>query len=164
MTLSFFQLPGPRGAIIQAMKDELQRVYSTFVTRTIRKPRTASSDELPILIGVADLRVYKRDPKSSPLVLCNGGLHFHGLLIVPPETRLGLPVEEHFRDYQDMYLGKRRLIQEVDIRPVTETHKRMVDYVFKTILRGRVSYDEGILLLPRARDELGPARERQSIH
>jgi hypothetical protein len=154
MTFPFSQLPGPRGAVIQAMKDELHRVYSTFVTRTNRKPRTASPDELPILIGTADLQVYKRDPTSSPLVVCNGGLHFHGLLLVPPTSRLRLPVEEHFRDNQDMYLGKRRLIRELDVRPVTETHERVVDYVFKTILRGRVLYDEGVLLLPRARREL----------
>ena len=162
MTFPFSQLPGPRGAVIQAMKNELQRVYSTFVTRTNRKPRTASPDELPILIGTADLQVYKWDPTSSPLVVCNGGLHFHGLLLVPPTNWLGLPVEEHFRDNRDMYLGKRRLIRELDVRPVTQTHECVVDYVFKTILRGRVSYDEGILLLPRARDELAPARKSET--
>jgi hypothetical protein len=164
MTFPFVQLPGPRGAVIQAMRDELQRVYSTFVTRTNRKPRTASPDELPILIGVADLPVYKLDATSSPLVICNGGLHFHALLLVPPITRLDLPVEDHFRDCQDMYLGERRLITKLDVRPVTETCERVVDYLFKTILRGRVSYDDGVLLLPRTRDELGPARERESIH
>jgi hypothetical protein len=163
MTFPFSQLPGPRGAVIQAMKDELYRVYSTFVTRTNRKPRTASLDELPILIGTADLQVYKRVSTSFPLVPCNGGLHFHGLLLVPPETRLELPVEEHFRRHQDMYLGKRRLIRALDVRPVTETPERVVDYVFKTILRGRVSDDEGILLLPRARNELTPARRRERV-
>jgi hypothetical protein len=161
MTFPFGQFPGPRGAVIQAMKDELQRVYSTFVTRTNRKPRTASPDELPVLIGAADLQVYKRDPTSSPLIVCNGGLHFHCLLLVPPDTRLDVPVEEHFRDCQDMYLGKRRLITKLDVRPVTETYDRVVDYVFKTILRGRVSYDDGVLLLPRTSDELG---QRESIH
>ena len=158
LTFPFVQFPGPRGAVIQAMKDEFQRVYSTFVTRTNRKPRTASPDELPVLIGAADLQVYKKDPRSSPLILCNGGLHFHGLLMVPPETRLGVPVDEHFRDYQDMYLGRRCLITKLDIRRVTETHEVAVDYVFKTILRGRVSYDDGVLILPRTRDELGPSR------
>jgi hypothetical protein len=53
-----------------------------------------------------------------------------------------------------MYLGKHRLIQSLDIRPVTDSRERVVDYVFKAVLRGRVSYDEGILLLPRARQEL----------
>ena len=154
ITFPFVQLPGPRGAVIQAMKGELQRVYSTFVTRTHRKPRTTPADELPFLIGAADLQVYKKDPTSSPLILCNGGLHFHGLLMVPPDTRLAAPVEEHFREYQDMYVGRRRLITKLDVRPVTETHEVAVDYVFKTILRGRVSYDDGVLVLPRTRDEI----------
>jgi hypothetical protein len=54
MTFPFVQLPGPRSAVIQAMKDEIQRVYSTFVTRTNRKPRTASPDELPVLVAALD--------------------------------------------------------------------------------------------------------------
>ena len=66
LTFLFSQLPGPRSAVIQSMKDELYRVYSTFVTRTHRKPRTASSDELPFLIGAADLPVYKRDRDILP--------------------------------------------------------------------------------------------------
>jgi hypothetical protein len=158
VTVTFRQLPGPRGAVIQAMKDELERVYSTFLTRTHRKPRTASPDELPILIGAADLDVYKRQKKTSPLVRCNGGLHFHNLLLVPPGSRLNSPVEEHFRDHEEMYLGKRRLITHLDVRPVMEGHERVVDYVFKTILRGRVSYDEGVLVLPKARGELVSVR------
>jgi hypothetical protein len=56
------------------------------------------------------------------------------------------------------------LITRLDVRPITETPERAVDYVFKTILRGRVSYDEGVLILPRARDELGLASERVVIH
>jgi|HubBroStandDraft_5_1064220.scaffolds.fasta_scaffold136735_1 hypothetical protein len=164
MTFPFVQLPGPRSAVIQAMKDEIQRVYSTFVTRTHRKPRTASPDELPVLIAAADLQVYKRDPTSSPLILCNGGLHFHGLLLVPLDIRLKVPVEQHFRDYQVMYVGRRRLITKLDVRPVDQTAERAVDYVFKTILRRRISYDEGVLILPRTRDELGLASERESIH
>ncbi len=163
MTFPFVQFPGPRGAVILAMKDEIQRVYSTFLTRTHRKPRSTPSDELPVLIGAADLQVPKRDRRSSPLVLCNGGLHFHGLLMVPPDTRLDIPVEQHFRDYQGMYFGKRRLITKLDVRPVTETYERAVDYVFKTVLRRRVSYDEGVLILPRTRNELGAARRPRIV-
>ncbi len=163
LTFLFSQLPGPRSAVIQSMKDELYRVYSTFLTRTHRKPRTASSDELPFLIGAADLPVYKRDRESSPLVLCNGGLHFHAVLLVPPDTRLDVPVDEHFRAHESLYLGKRRSLATLDVRPVTEDHERVVDYVFKTVLRGRVSYDDGVLVLPRARDELS-VRPPASVH
>jgi hypothetical protein len=37
---------------------------------------------------------------------------------------------------------------------VVDGYERVVDYVFKTIIKGRVSYDEGMLVLPRTRDEL----------
>jgi hypothetical protein len=62
-----------------------------------------------------------------------------------------------------MYISKRRLITRLDVRPVDKTPEQVVDYVFKTILRGRVSYDDGVLILPRARDELG-TRERRLVH
>ena len=35
-----------------------------------------------------------------------------------------------------------------------DSYERLLDYVFKTIKRGRVSYDEGMLVLPMTRDEL----------
>src|SRR3984957_18309091 len=84
VTFLFSQLPGPRTAVINRMKDEVQRVYSTLLTRVHRKPRTASTDDLPVLIGAVDLPVYKRDRTSGPTVLCNGGLHVHALLLIPP--------------------------------------------------------------------------------
>ena len=152
LTFLFSQLPGPPGAVIRSMRDELHRVYSTFLTRTHRKPRAASPDELPFLIAAADLPVYKRDRDSSPLVLCNGGLHFHALLLVPPDTRLDVPVHDHFRANVGMYLDKRRSLVALDVRPVTGDHARVVDYPFKTVLRGRVSYDEGVLVLLRTRN------------
>ena len=55
VTFLFSQLPGPRTTVISRMKDEVHRVYSTLLTRVHRKPRTASTDELPVLIGAMDL-------------------------------------------------------------------------------------------------------------
>jgi hypothetical protein len=119
-----------------------------------RKPRTASLDELPVLIGVADLPVYKRDRSTSPMSLCNGGLHFHALLLVPPESRLEGTVEQHFGDHKRLYLGQSAAVANLNVRSVTHKYDRVVDYVFKTVLRGRISYDDGVLLLPRASGEL----------
>lgn len=147
-------LTGSRTSVIDRMKDEVQRVYSTLVTRAHRKPRTASPDELPVLIGAADLPVYKRDKTSSPMVLCNGGLHFHAILLVPPLSRLRESVQEHFRDHQGLYLRASDGMSDLHVRPVTNAHDRVVDYVFKTVLRGRISYDDGALLLPRSPLEL----------
>jgi hypothetical protein len=67
------------------------------------------------------------------MVLCNGG---------------------HFRDKRDLYTGSGSSIQRIDVRPVVGDHGRVVDYVLKTVLNGRLSYDEAVLVLPRSRAEL----------
>jgi hypothetical protein len=75
VTFLFNELPGPRDAVIGRMRDEVQRIYSTLVTRVHRKPKTAPTDELPVFIGAADCPVYKRNRSAIPEVFCNGGLH-----------------------------------------------------------------------------------------
>jgi hypothetical protein len=154
VTLLFSQLPGPRPAVINRMKDEVHRIYSTLLTRVHRKPRTASTDELPVLIGAVDLPVYKRDKASGPIALCNGGLHVHALLLMPPVSRLKGSLADHFREKQEQYVGSGRPALRIDVRPVVEDHRRVVEYVLKTVLNGRLSYDEAILVLPRSRGEL----------
>ena len=69
VTFLFSQLPGPRPAVVNRMKDEVHRVYATLLTRVHRKPRAASTDELPVLIGVLDLPVHKHNKSSGPMVL-----------------------------------------------------------------------------------------------
>src|SRR6267142_4320084 len=54
ITIMFSQMSGPRAAVIDWMKTEVQRVYSILLTRVHRKPRTASTDELPVLVGALD--------------------------------------------------------------------------------------------------------------
>ena len=53
-----------------------------------------------------------------------------------------------------LYLGRQRSIQSIHVGPVTDCYERVVDYVFKIVLRGRSSYDEALLVLPRASEEL----------
>lgn len=160
VTILFQQFPGSQPTIISRMKQEIQRVYSTLITRVHRKPRTASPDELPILIGAADLPVHKSDRSSSPFARCNGGLHLHALILIPDRSRLIEPLQDHFRSHAHLYEID-GAITKIDVRPVTDGYDRVVDYVFKTIKRGRVSYDEGLLILPRTRDELTSPVPRQ---
>lgn len=161
VTVLFSQFPGSRPTIISRIKQEIQRVYSTLITRVHRKPRTASPDQLPILIGAVDLPVHKLDRSSAPLVRCNGGLHFHALILVPDRSRLREPLQDHFQACARLY-GTDGTISKIDVRPVTAGYERVVDYVFKTIKRGSVSYDEGVLILPRALDELTSRRLERS--
>jgi hypothetical protein len=154
VTFLFSQLPGPRSAIINRMKDEVHRVYATLLTRVHRRPRTASTDELPVLIGVLDLPVHKHNKLSGPMVLCNGGLHVHALMLMPPTSRLKESLADHFRDKRNLYAGSGSSIQRIDVRPVVGAHGRVVDYVLKTVLNSRLSYDDAMLVLPRSRGEL----------
>jgi hypothetical protein len=154
LTILFSQLPGPRTAVINRMKDEVHRVYSTLLTRVHRKPRTAPTDELPVLVGAVDLPVHKRDKTSGPMVFCNGGLHVHALLLMPPVSRLKGSLADHFREKRTLYAASGRSIQRIDVRPVVEDHRCVVDYVLKTVLNGRLSYDDAVLVLPRSRGEL----------
>jgi hypothetical protein len=157
VTFLFRQLPGPRSVVLNRMRDEVQRVYSTLLTRVVRRPKTASTDALPVLVGVADLPVYKRNRASAPMISCNGGLHFHALVLMPPASRLNGSLADHFESNIDMYAGPRNAVQRIDVRSVTDGHRRVVDYVFKTVLNRRLSYDEAVLVLPRVRDELHAA-------
>ena len=153
VTILFSQLPGPRTAIISRMKDEVHRIYSTLLTRVHRKPRTASTDELPLL-NAMDLPVYKRDKAPGPMVVCNGGLHAHAPMLIPPTSRLKGSLADHFMEKRDLYAGPGRCIVRIDVQPVIDHHQHVVDYVLKTVLNGRLSYDEAVLVLPRSRGEL----------
>ena len=75
-------------------------------------------------------------------------------MLMPPTSRLKELLADHFRDKRNLYAGSGSSIQRIDVRRVVENHERVVDYVLKTILNGRLSYDEAVLVLPRSRDEL----------
>jgi hypothetical protein len=72
--------------------------------------------------------------------------------LIPEGSRLREPLQDHFHANAPAYSGS--AISAIDVRPVVDGYDRVVDYVFKTISRGRVSYDEGMLVLPRTRQEL----------
>ncbi|MET3841940.1 hypothetical protein [Bradyrhizobium sp. OAE829] len=154
ITVMFSQVFGPRAAVLDKVKDQVQRIYSTLLTRVHRKPRTAPTDELPILVGALDLPVYKRDRSLAPSFARNNGLHFHGIVLLPPRSRLKEPLVDHFRDNPELYVGEAKQVERVDVKPVTHDHEWVVDYVLKTVLNGRLSLDDAILVLPRARAEL----------
>lgn len=154
VTFIFDHFRGPRAYVLGQMRDEILRIYSTFVTRTHRKPRAVSAGQLPILISVADLPVVKSTP-SNERTSCNDGLHLHAILLMPPITRLKETVSEHFKQQTDLYAGSRKLVAGIHVRPIIGTPERVVDYVFKTVLRGRVAYDDAVLVLPRASCEVG---------
>ncbi|KRR15991.1 hypothetical protein CQ12_29005 [Bradyrhizobium jicamae] len=83
------------------------------------------------------------------------------MILVPDRSRLREPLQDHFHACARLY-GTDGAISRIDVRPVADGYARVVDYVFKTIKGGSISYDEGVLILPRARDELTSGRLKRS--
>jgi hypothetical protein len=74
--------------------------------------------------------------------------------LLPPESRLKEALAVHFQTKGNLYARPGSVVQRIDVRPVVEHPGRVVDYVLKTVLNGRLSYDEAMVVLPRARSEL----------
>jgi hypothetical protein len=158
VTFVFDRIPGSRDRVMARMRDEVLRVYSTLVTRVHRNPRAASTDDLPAFLSMMDLPVHKRDRSMGPISFCNGGLHVHALVLMPPVSRMREGLDEHFRERSDLYITSTGSIQRVHAVPVTTEPDTVVDYVFKAVLNGRIPYDEALMVLPRSSGELGSAR------
>jgi hypothetical protein len=110
LTFMFKSLAGSPKAFLLQMNNEVQRVYSTFVTRVVRSPRSEfMKDALPLLITVPDRPVYKVTKQKSSNLKINGGLHLHGFLCVPRNSRLKIDVPTHFQVRRALYVKDRLL-------------------------------------------------------
>lgn len=140
--------------------DPVTRMYGRLVSRGVRRPRSTaprSKDRLPVLIGAADLPVYKgrsaKDPGVDPGI--DGGLHYHGLLVLHPDTRLwGQTAMEHFAKNDELY-RRGGGVDRIDVRPVPPRDiAKVTRYCLKSICRQQIGLDAGLLILPRALSEL----------
>ena len=124
------------------MNDEVQRVYSTFVTRVVRNPRSESQKAaLPFLITVPDRPVPKRKKQEISDLTINDGLHLHGILCVPRNCRLKVDVPTHFEAKKAVYV-KNRLIR-IDVEPIYSVRvNHVVDYAFKALKNGNATSDD----------------------
>lgn len=110
--------------------------------------------------------VFRNTPESRPcsiqlaLRICatsgrSEGPHTgNDLLLIPPASRLKGSLADYFREERDLYAGSGRSTVPIDVRPVVSDRGRVVDYVLKTVLAGRLSYDDAVVVLPRSRREL----------
>lgn len=160
MTLMFKCLPGRFDTKIHQMEDEVMRVYSTFITRVVRNPKTSLAlGRMPIFLGCPDLPYPKTKQKTSRLQNSNfnDGLHVHGILLVPRKSRLKIGTKKHFRLNRNMYVTKEHKVERIQLRKVTTDAKRPTTYALKSFRRGWLS-SEQLIVLPRALSELKGAR------
>jgi hypothetical protein len=156
LTFMFQGMPGSASSVAARMRDEVERIYSTFVTRVVRKPRSPSAlDRLPILVGSLDVPTFRRRRASISDVRVNSGLHVHAVLLVAPGSRLATSVREHFRSKDILYRHGGERIARIHVEPIETVPRRATRYAMKAVARGRVDYDDAVILFPRAVSELG---------
>jgi len=162
MTFMFKPLKGRQEAIMQQMNDEVDRVYSTFITRVVRKPNSVYQRYLysrPLLIAVPDRPVAKHAKQRLKDVTINDGRHMHGILVVPWDCRLKQDVVSHFDKFRQLYV-KNRLLR-INIKPIDCDLGGVVDYAFKSIKNRKFDCDD-VLIFPKAEAELR-ARRRSKM-
>jgi hypothetical protein len=109
------------------------------VTGVARNPRSeAQKASLPFLITVPDRPVFKTNEQNILDLQINNGLHLHGILCVPCNSRLRVDVATHFKAKQALYV-KNRLVR-IDIEAVYSAG--VVDYAFKSLKNGNASLDD----------------------
>jgi hypothetical protein len=157
LSIMFKEIRGPRNGVISQMLENTATAYDRSLTRIVRNPRSPSQqDKLPIWIACPDFPVAKGAKKQLRDVALNDGLHVHGIALLPPVNRLkgrGLRLDGHFVNQQRLYAGRGTQISRIVADPITQTPKKAVDYSFKALKRGRVTFDD-IWIFPRSRDEL----------
>jgi hypothetical protein len=169
MAFMFRHIPGSTQEKIRQMHKETTRFYGKLASWVVRDPTSPKSAHLlPRGVFFPDVPCYKSGTQALGDVTINDGLHFHGILLVPTSSRLQVPFLQHLRDKKRIY--SRGIISLIHAQPSRDHHQFVADYAGKAVKRGRVSYDD-VLILPRAAKELqheqasipGPDREIKNI-
>jgi hypothetical protein len=153
MTFMFDHISGSSQEKKRVMQKELLKVYGKLASRVVRKPRSENfAHLLPRGVFFPDIPGLKTSEQPLGDVTINDGIHFHGIIVLPQNSRLKDPLDNHFREKKRMYL-RRTKISRIHVRPIVSDELFVTDYAGKAVKRGRFSDDE-ILILPRTIKEL----------
>jgi hypothetical protein len=170
MTFMFRQIPGSIEEKLRQMHKGISRFYGTLASRVVRSPRSPKwAHLLPRGVFYPDGPCYTGRKSELSKVKINDGLHFHGIILVPNQSRLKVPFLQHLRDKKRSY-GRGDILM-IHAEPNRDHHRFVADYAGKAVKRGRTAYDD-VLVLPRTGAELsrkpseslsGPDREIKDI-
>jgi hypothetical protein len=159
MTFMFHPLPGSTQVKLQSMKDSVYRFYSTFLTRVVRKPKsTFHAGDRPLLFAAPDYPVPKRKKQSPSDFAINGGLHFHGIMVVPLKSRLKEDLIGHLQSRFLTYV--KSPLKRIETALIENRVGFVTDYAFKSVKRKRFGVDD-VIILPKTRAEIAPTSELQ---
>jgi hypothetical protein len=155
-TFMFNQLPGSEQARIQQMHEEITTFYRKFVTRVVREPRLAkNADLLPSGVFFPDGVAYKRRKQALRDVTVNDGLHMHGVVVIPGNSRLKVSFDEHVGEHRSMYETQK--MYRIDVMPIDPRIVYTTGYAGKALKTPRFMEDD-VLILPQTSQELESGR------
>ncbi len=154
LTFQFREIGGSAQHVGREMEKELERVYAKLLTRIVRRPHSwMNTNRLPKWIACPDFPVRKLEKTPVGDFCVNGGRHIHAICLIPPKSRLGTPLDEHFEDNASLYIRPRLPLVRLHAKPITETPGNATDYVLTALKSGRALNDD-VLVLPRSADEV----------
>jgi len=138
----------------QQMLEEVNRVYSRFLTESVRRPWSKPNmNNRPVLIACPDWPVRKRYKQDQIKMLPWEGAHWHGVLLVPPKNRLNAGVKEHFETVnRKAYVRVGSPLSRIHVEHISYQPRLATEYILKSLSRGRCTPDE-LVIFPLSKSE-----------
>jgi hypothetical protein len=138
----------------QQMGNEVNRVYSRFLTECVRCPWSKHNvHNRPVLIACPDWPVRKRYRQDQIKMLPWEGAHWNGILLVPPKNRLTVGVKDHFETVNRRgYVRPEMPLSRIHVEHISYQPQLATEYVLKSLTRRRCSPDD-LVVCPFSRSE-----------
>lgn len=153
MTFMFNAMGGGERSSAKRMAKVVEETYSKLLIRIERRPRKRPTIELPMLLCAPDWPVPKHLKSLLNDVTINGGLHWHGVFLLPPTTRKPISLNIIVHDKQSVFAGPNRPLARLHAVPIERTAMKAVGYALKQVERGRVGHGH-LLIYPRVDSEM----------
>lgn len=156
LTFMFKQVAGSEQAKALQMAREVERIYSLLLTRIVKRPHNTAVSEMPLLVGCLDWPVNKSEKIAVSDAQLNDGMHFHANMLVPPNARSMLTLNEIVDRHRHVFEGPGKPLSKLHVQPIESNARYVFGYGLKSVQRRRLRPDE-ILILPKAKSEVSDA-------
>jgi hypothetical protein len=162
LTFMFEHMSGSRGSINARMIDHVALFWRTLSKWIVRRNRTAPNHLLPKLIALPDRPVFKWQKQTLAQVTINDGQHVHGILAIPPTTRMKDDLADHVASKSVYTDARYTRIRHIEVQPIMSRRAYTVGYALKGLKYGFANSDD-LLILPLSSSEV-PARQRRGTN
>ncbi|WEK04743.1 MAG: hypothetical protein P0Y65_00340 [Candidatus Devosia phytovorans] len=161
LTFTFNPMPDNRALPPEAIGKSLAQFYSLCLTRLIHHPHRGPITNLPLMVGMPDLPLFKHR-KISVVATINDGLHAHAVFLKPIRTRNGRTLASTLEENGNLFKDACHLMS-IHCADIKETPGKAVAYVLKSLDLKRFPGDD-IWIFPKSRSERTKASRRVSRH